>query len=49
MSHQRICIEMNREGDMSRVLIAGISSKNRLGMSRKIDRLAGNLAALAER
>jgi len=47
MSHQRICVEVKREGNASRILVAGISNKNRLGMGRKIEQLAERLEALA--
>jgi len=43
MSHQRVCIEVSREGDRSRVMISGIANKNKLGMQRKIETLGERL------
>jgi cytochrome c biogenesis protein len=36
MSHQRLCIEVVKKGGKSRVMIAGISNKNKMGMQTRI-------------
>lgn len=47
MSHQRVCIEASREGDRSRVMVSGISNKNKIGMQRKISRLGERLCGVS--
>ena len=48
MSHQRFCVEVERQGEGSRVLLAAVSNKNKLGMQRKVEKFAQRLAALAD-
>ena len=43
MSHQMVAIEIIAHGEKSRVAVAGISNRNKLGMDRKIERLAEQL------
>jgi len=40
MSHQRLCIEVRREGSGSRVSVAGAANKNRLAIQSLVHRLA---------
>ena len=40
MSHQQICIELVEAGGKSRVTIAGTANKNKLGMQRKVQKIA---------
>ncbi|HHP7236762.1 MAG TPA: cytochrome c biogenesis protein ResB [Desulfobacterales bacterium] len=47
MSHQRVCIEVTRQGGSSRVMIAGIANKNKLGMQRKVNRLGERLCGVS--
>lgn len=46
MSHQRLCIEVSKEGNGSRVMVAGTANKNRLGMQNRIKRLSQRLMNL---
>ncbi len=46
MSHQRLCIEVTGKGDLSMVMVAGTSNKNKMGMQRKIEILAEKLDKL---
>jgi hypothetical protein len=46
MSHQQICIDVARRGKKSRILIAGISNKNKLGMQKKVAKLSEHLNGL---
>ncbi len=48
MSHQRILVEIRPEGKGSRVTVAGIADKNRLGMESRVKRLADRLRELGE-
>ena len=43
MSHQRVCVEVTESGQNSKVMVAGISEKNKLGMQKKITRIWNNL------
>jgi cytochrome c biogenesis protein len=45
MSHQRVCIDVSREGEKSRITIMGTADKNKLGMQEKIKRIAKHLTA----
>jgi cytochrome c biogenesis protein len=36
MSHQRLCVEVVKKGGKSRVMIAGIANKNKMGMQARI-------------
>ena len=46
MSHQQICVEVVRKGEKSRVMVAGTSNKNKIGMQKKVTRLSDHLANL---
>lgn len=43
-SHQQICVQVTAEGAQSRVTVAGTANKNKLGMQKKIARIAEHLA-----
>jgi hypothetical protein len=45
MSHQRLCIEVTQKGKKSRVMVAGTANKNKFGMERKLQKIAGRLAS----
>ncbi len=47
LSHQRVCIDIIANGPASRVVVSGISNKNRLGMQQKVKQISKNLARLA--
>ena len=40
MSHQRICITVTSAGNKRRVMVAGRANKNKIGMQRKVEKLA---------
>jgi cytochrome c biogenesis protein len=44
MSHQQICIQVTQNGSKSRVLIMGIANKNKIGMQRRMEKMAERLA-----
>ena len=46
MSHQRFCVEVVKKGKKSRVIIAGRSNRNGLGIQNKIRGIAHGLAAV---
>jgi cytochrome c biogenesis protein len=46
MSHQQVCIDVASLGKKSRVTVAGISNKNKLGMQKKVTKLSERLAGL---
>ena len=46
MSHQQICIDVAGQGKKSRILVAGISNKNKLGMQKKVTKLSEHLTGL---
>ncbi|MDD2388591.1 MAG: cytochrome c biogenesis protein ResB [Desulfobacterales bacterium] len=46
MSHQRICVEVCSAGQKSKVMVAGTSNKNKLGLKTKISQIAQKLAAM---
>jgi cytochrome c biogenesis protein len=46
MSHQQICVEVARQGKESRIMVAGTSNKNKLGMQKKVAKLSKLLASL---
>ncbi len=48
MSHQRLCIEITRYGNKSRVMVAGTSNKNRMNMQTKVKKFAKILNKMAE-
>jgi cytochrome c biogenesis protein len=47
MSHQQICVEVVSRGNESRITVSGTSNKNKLGMQKKVAKLAERLANLA--
>jgi cytochrome c biogenesis protein len=47
ISHQRICIEVIRGGNSSRVMVAGSANKNKLGMQQKVKRIAEKLQGMS--
>jgi cytochrome c biogenesis protein len=49
MSHQRICIEVTKNGEKSSVMVAGTANKNKMGMENKIRKMAKKLAHLDQR
>ncbi|MDX2448214.1 MAG: cytochrome c biogenesis protein ResB [Desulfobacterales bacterium] len=40
MSHQRLCVDVSRKGNKSRIMVAGIANKNKLGMGIKVEKIA---------
>ena len=44
MSHQQVCIEAQTDGKISRVTIRGIANKNKIGLQKKIDAIAAQIA-----
>jgi hypothetical protein len=48
MSHQRLCVEVVRSGNRSRVTVSGFANKNKLGMQEKMAKLSKRLHALIE-
>ena len=40
MSHQRLCVDVSRKGNKSRIMVAGTANKNKLGMALKTKKLA---------
>jgi len=46
MSHQRLCIEVTGEENLSMVMVSGTSNKNKIGMKRKIEVLSEKLDKL---
>ncbi len=46
MSHQQLCIDVASQGKKSRILVAGISNKNKLGMQKKVAKLSEYLTGL---
>ncbi len=43
MSHQMVAVEITPQGAGSRITVAGVSNRNKLGMDRKVERLAALL------
>jgi cytochrome c biogenesis protein len=43
MSHQMVAVEITAQGQGSRVTVSGVSNRNKLGMDRKVQRLAAQL------
>jgi cytochrome c biogenesis protein len=43
MSHERICVEVTRSKKRNKIMVAGISNKNKLGMKNKLTRLYNSL------
>jgi cytochrome c biogenesis protein len=46
MAHQQVCIEVVREGNLTRVAVRGTANKNKAAVQRRVERLAGALKAL---
>lgn len=47
MSHQQICVELTRDGQTTRVAVAGTANKNKTGMQTRIARIAAELSRKA--
>lgn len=47
MSHQRVCVDVMRQEGVCRVMVSGISNKNKLGMQNQIKAIARNLEEAA--
>ena len=48
MSHQRICIEVIKQGKKNKVVVTGRANKNNLGMHNRIKRIARQLEKLGQ-
>jgi cytochrome c biogenesis protein len=48
LTHQRLCIELRRDGKKQRVMLAGTSNRNKIGMQYKVKKLAQHLSAKTE-
>jgi cytochrome c biogenesis protein len=46
MSHQRLCIEVLKSGKKSKIMVAGTSNKNKLGMQSRVKSLSRRLLRL---
>lgn len=46
MSHQKLCIEMVREGDGTRIFISGTTNKNKISMENKVKMFSSMLQKL---
>ncbi len=46
MSHQRLCIEVIKIGNKTKVMVAGTANKNKLGMQARVKNFSQNLAKL---
>ena len=44
MSHQQICIQVRNKGKKSRVTVMGTANKNKIGMQRRMKKMAEHLA-----
>ena len=44
MSHQRLCVEVSQKGKKSRIMVAGSANKNKLGMEKKLQKIARHLS-----
>ncbi|MGD8343336.1 MAG: cytochrome c biogenesis protein ResB, partial [Desulfobacterales bacterium] len=45
-SHQQLCVEITADGSKSRVMVAGTSNKNKMGMHKRVTQLAHQLENL---
>lgn len=43
MSHQRLCVEISKSGNKSRIMVAGAANKNKLGMQNRIKKIAKSM------
>ena len=48
MSHQRLCVEVIKQGEKSKVVVTGRANKNKLGMQNRIKRVAQQLEKLGQ-
>ena len=46
MSHQKLCVEMTYDEGTHQIAVSGTANKNRLGMQKKVDRLAERFESL---
>jgi len=46
MSHQRLCVEVVKNGNKTKVMVAGTANKNKLGMQARVKNFSRNLARL---
>jgi cytochrome c biogenesis protein len=46
MSHQRLCVEVVKNGNKTKVMVAGTANKNKLGMQARVKNFSRNLAKL---
>ena len=46
MSHQRLCVEVVKNGNKTKVMVAGTANKNKLGMQARVKSFSRNLAKL---
>jgi cytochrome c biogenesis protein len=46
MSHQQVCVDVTARGKKSRIIVAGTSNKNKMGMQKKVTKLSERLAGL---
>ncbi len=46
MSHRRLCIEVKKNGNKTKVMVAGTANKNKLGMQVRLKQFSQNLAKL---
>ena len=46
MSHQRVCIEIVKSGNKSKVIVTGTANKNKLAMQQRIKKISNQLAKL---
>lgn len=44
MSHQRLCVEVVKNGNKTKVMVAGTANKNKLGMQARVKNFSRNLA-----
>ena len=47
VSHQQLCVDIVKKSDSSRVILSGISNKNKLGMQRKVAIISEKLHKLS--
>ena len=46
MSHRRLCIEVKKNGNKTKIIVAGTANKNKLGMQVRVKQFSQNLAKL---
>ena len=46
MSHQQICIAVVRKGNKSHIRVMGITNKNKIGLQRRVGKIAEHLASM---